>query len=156
MIKTRVKQTIDRCFAQGVEQGLWSRQAEGRYTVEVPKREEQGDFSTNFAMVAAKADRCTPREIAARLVDLLAADGEPVHVTGRGLFSATPARLAGRYAGALDWWAGPWPVDERWWDPERGKGRTARAQVLLGDEGESRALLLCYRQRRWYVEGIYE
>ena len=60
MIKTRVKQTIDRCFAEGAEQGLWSRQAEGRYTVEVPKREEQGDFSTNFAMVAAKADRRNP------------------------------------------------------------------------------------------------
>ncbi|WP_244602193.1 hypothetical protein, partial [Mycolicibacterium sp. NCC-Tsukiji] len=30
------------------------------------------------------------------------------------------------------------------------------AQVLLGGDGESRALLLCYRQRRWYVEGVYE
>ena len=90
MIKTRVKQTIDRCFAQGVEQGLWSRQAEGRYTVEVPKREEQGDFSTNFAMVAAKADRCNPREIAARLVDLLAADPIFARVEIAG-----PRRLAG-------------------------------------------------------------
>jgi protein ImuB len=52
----------------------------------------------------------------------------------------------------LRWWAGPWPVDERWWDPE-GKGRAARAQVLLEDE---RAFLLCYRQRRWYLEGSYE
>jgi len=54
----------------------------------------------------------------------------------------------------LRWWAGPWPVDERWWDPEPSRtGRTARAQVLLD---ESQALLLCYRQRRWYVEGSYE
>jgi len=60
-------------------------------------------------------------------------------------------------AGRLVWWTGPWPVDERWWDPDQAKaGRTARAQVLL-DRGESgQALLLCYRQRRWYVEGIYE
>jgi protein ImuB len=44
-------------------------------------------------------------------------------------------------------------------------GRTARAQVLLDGDERSReeqnprpaqALLLCYRQRRWYVEGIYE
>jgi len=75
-------------------------------------------------------------------------------VTGRGMFSAEPALLTvhGRDE-PLCWWAGPWPVDERWWDPDVGKGRTARAQVLLEDE---RAYLLCYRQRRWYLEGSYE
>ncbi|KUI48675.1 DNA polymerase [Mycobacterium sp. GA-1199] len=99
-------------------------------------------------------------------VELFDADGRPVRVTARGLFSTDPARLdaPGKAvkAGRLAWWAGPWPVDERWWDPEgRKAGRTARAQVLL-DDGSSRdarpgqALLLCYRQRRWYVEGIYE
>jgi protein ImuB len=92
-------------------------------------------------------------------VELLDADGNPVRVTGRGLFSADPWRLAapGR-DGRLSWWAGPWPVDERWWDPDQAKaGRTARAQVLLdGGDARSQALLLCYRQRRWYVEGIYE
>lgn len=110
-------------------------------------------------------------------VELVDADGRPVRVTARGLFSADPSRLttpgktvkagrlAAKLAGKLAWWAGPWPVDERWWDSEqassgRKSGRTARAQVLL--DGESRdgppgqALLLCYRQRRWYVEGIYE
>ena len=101
-------------------------------------------------------------------VEVLDGDGNPVRVTVRGLFSAEPARLAapanprvasllpaGRRDGRLSWWAGPWPVDERWWDPDRRAGRTARAQVLLeGDPGQ--ALLLCYRQRRWYLEGIYE
>jgi protein ImuB len=89
---------------------------------------------------------------------LLDVDGNPVRVTSRGLFSADPSRLAapGR-DGRLSWWAGPWPVDERWWDPDQAKaGRTARAQVLVGDDERSQALLLCYRQRRWYVEGIYE
>jgi protein ImuB len=91
-------------------------------------------------------------------VDLFDADGNPVRVTGRGLFSADPSRLVepGSNDSRLAWWAGPWPVDERWWDPELPKsGRTARAQVLL-DGRDERALLLCYRQRRWYVEGIYE
>ena len=109
-------------------------------------------------------------------VELFDAGGKPVRVTSRGLFSADPSRLVGFGPEAgLSWWAGPWPVDERWWDPEQAKtGRTARAQVLLDGRdvgprpkgrGRSReeqtvepgrALLLCYRQRRWYVEGIYE
>jgi protein ImuB len=89
-------------------------------------------------------------------VELLDAQGNPIRVTSRGLFSADPARLTLRDRDeALRWWAGPWPVDERWWDPDRTTGRTARAQVLLdGDPGS--ALLLCYRGRRWYLEGIYE
>lgn len=95
-------------------------------------------------------------------VELLDAQGNPIRVTNRGLFSADPARMIthGRDE-RLCWWAGPWPVDERWWDdrPVGGQGagpggsRTARAQVLLESEC---ALLLCYRQRRWYLEGSYE
>lgn len=92
-------------------------------------------------------------------VELVDADGNPVRVTARGLFSTDPSRLvAGKKGrdGRLAWWAGPWSVDERWWDPQRAKaGRTARAQVLLDTE-PAQALLLCYRQRRWYLEGIYE
>ena len=94
-------------------------------------------------------------------IDLLDAEGNPVRVTGRGLFSADPVRLSGDgRSGRLSWWAGPWPVDERWWDPNgTGKsGRTARVQVLLAGSGDvtDRAMLLCYRQRRWYLEGMYE
>jgi len=94
-------------------------------------------------------------------VELLDAEGSPVRVNGRGMFSTDPVRMIG--GGVHDreqrlcWWAGPWPVDERWWDPDPGSaapgGRTARAQVLLESE---RALLLCYRKRRWYLEGSYE
>src|SRR5689334_24684726 len=93
-------------------------------------------------------------------VELLDVQGNSIRVTSRGLFSADPARLTARGRdNRLHWWAGPWPVDERWWDPDRAGGRTARVQVLL--EGErpadpGTALLLCYRQRRWYLEGIYE
>ncbi len=89
-------------------------------------------------------------------VELLDAQGDPVRVSARGLFTAEPARLDGTPAhrGVLSWWAGPWPVDERWWD-QQGSGRTARAQVLI-DGDPPRALLLCYRRRRWCVEGVYE
>ncbi|MEE3062853.1 MAG: DNA polymerase Y family protein [Actinomycetota bacterium] len=91
-------------------------------------------------------------------VELLDAQGNSIRVTSRGMFSADPARLVARgQDDPLRWWAGPWPVDERWWDPDPNStgsaGRTARAQVLLESE---RALLLCYRQRRWYLEGSYE
>lgn len=91
-------------------------------------------------------------------VELLDEHGDPVRVTARGLFSTDPARLAapGR-SGRLSWWTGPWPVDERWWDTAAaGGGRTARAQVLLNGGDRQEALLLCYRQRRWYLEGRYE
>ena len=95
-------------------------------------------------------------------VELLDAQGNSIRVTNRGLFSADPSRLTSRGRDErLLWWAGPWPVDERWWDPDQAGpgGRTARAQVLLegghaSDPGT--AMLLCYRQRRWYLEGIYE
>jgi protein ImuB len=91
-------------------------------------------------------------------VELLDAQGNPIRVTSRGMFSADPARLVARGRDdPLRWWAGPWPVDERWWSDRPGAGqgssRTARAQVLLESE---HALLLCYRQRRWYLEGSYE
>jgi protein ImuB len=99
-------------------------------------------------------------------VELLDVHGDSVRVTSRGMFTAEPVRLAGNglgdghsYQGALSWWAGPWPVDERWWDPneQARAGRTARVQVLLGDNGiTGKALLLCYRRRQWYLEGVYE
>ena len=92
-------------------------------------------------------------------VELLDAHGGPVRVNGRGMFTTEPARLdgAGPHRGELSWWSGPWPVDERWWDPDHGRaaGRTTRVQVVLGGE-PPRALLLCYRKRRWYCEGRYE
>ncbi|BBZ35025.1 DNA polymerase Y family protein [Mycolicibacterium confluentis] len=95
-------------------------------------------------------------------VELLDEQGNSVRVTSRGLFSAEPARLDAphrEHCGRLRWWTGPWPVDERWWDQD-APGRTARAQVLLEDGSSATesgpALLLCYRKRRWYVEGVYE
>ncbi len=84
-------------------------------------------------------------------VELLDAQGNPVRVTVRGMFTAAPARLGGsRYQGTLSWWAGPWLATRQ----------TARAQVLVDNHSDHRdsgtALLLCYRQRRWYLEGVYE
>ena len=99
----------------------------------------------------------SPSVLLDQAVELLDAHGNPVGITGRGVFSAEPAQLrAPDRDGPLRWWAGPWPVDERWWDPDVKTGRTARAQVLVDRGHEERAFLLCYRQRRWYLEGVYE
>ncbi len=71
MIQERLKNIVDNCFSQGVESGHWSDKAAGKYTLEVPKRGGQGDFSTNMAMVMAGTERKNPHEIAAIMVSLL-------------------------------------------------------------------------------------
>lgn len=72
MIKTRLRERLDDCFRLGVEKGFWSAAAAGAYAVEEPKHAGQGDFSTNMAMVISGREKKNPREIAAKLRDMLA------------------------------------------------------------------------------------
>ncbi len=72
MIRSQLKEVIDHCFAQGVTDELWSDRAQGKYTVELPKHEGQGDYSTNIALVMAGIEKKNPREIAQTFVDRLA------------------------------------------------------------------------------------
>ncbi|WBC01452.1 DNA polymerase Y family protein [Micromonospora sp. WMMA1976] len=86
--------------------------------------------------------------------DVRDAAGEPVVVSARLAVSAAPARLIvgdGRPA-EITGWAGPWPVDERWWAPVEAR-RRARFQVSLADGA---ALLLAVEGGRWLVEAIYD
>ncbi|MEI2706877.1 MAG: hypothetical protein V9E89_16890 [Ilumatobacteraceae bacterium] len=46
-------------------------------------------------------------------------------------------------------WAGPWPVEERWWDTTRTR-RLARFQLLL-DGG--RLLEVAVEGQRWWLLG---
>ena len=87
-------------------------------------------------------------------VDVLAADGTPLGVSGRGHLSAAPARVGfGRGAPVeVTAWAGPWPTDERWWDPTAHR-RRARLQLLLAD---GRAVLVHVEGGRWAIEGYYD
>lgn len=90
MIKSQLKELVDRCFRQGVEQKLWSHQAAGNYTVEVPKREGQGGFSTNLALVIAGIEKRNPREIAGQFIRIVAGDDEllaKVEVAGPGFIN---------------------------------------------------------------------
>lgn len=96
------------------------------------------------------------------LVRLETAHAVPVQVTERGMFSADPHLLHwGTRTWRLAGWAGPWPVDERWWAPESDEPEsgafTARAQVQLdGEPADIRVLLLIYRDGSWRAEGLYD
>ncbi|MDZ7675849.1 MAG: DNA polymerase Y family protein [Acidimicrobiales bacterium] len=86
-------------------------------------------------------------------VDVLDATGRSVRVDGRGTPTAAPDRLRldGRTR-RITSWAGPWPVDERWWDPER-HSRRARFQVVT-DDGTARLVVL--ERGRWAVTATYD
>jgi len=72
----------------------------------------------------------------------LATDGAPT----------APAVLHdGRNAQPVAAWAGPWPVDERWWDAARAR-RIARFQVHTAD---GRLVLLAVERRRWWLLAEY-
>ena len=119
-------------------------------------------------------------------VRVLDAAGHPVRVTERSVLSSAPAMVAvnGGRPVRVRGWAGPWPVDQRWWDPVAG-WRGSRLQVVLGEvdgvggdgdgggggggggwaagdgrtgaaePGELALLLLC-RDGEWSVAGAYD
>ena len=65
-------------------------------------------------------------------VHVLDAFGEPLSVDDRGALSQPPAVFstgAGRELGRITAWAGPWAIDERWWDAATRK-RAHRFQVV--------------------------
>ena len=93
---------------------------------------------------------------------VLSAEGMPVRLTGRGAVSAEPARVRVSTSDrrTADWsadlvvdgWAGPWPIDELWWDPEAARA-VARFQVVAVD---GTAWLLVVEDGQWWVEARYE
>jgi protein ImuB len=86
--------------------------------------------------------------------ELLDERGSPVTVDERNVLSDPPARLrvgAGATL-AIVAWAGPWPVDERWWDPLHHRC-CSRFQVLTED---GRAHLAVLERGRWSVVATYD
>jgi arginyl-tRNA synthetase len=87
MIKERLKELLDNCFAEGTKQGLWTDAATGTYTIELPKHATHGDYSTNMAMIIGGRDKKNPRQIASQLVEMLSTNTgliEKVEVAGPG------------------------------------------------------------------------
>ncbi len=92
----------------------------------------------------------------ARVLD---AAGRSVVVTARGAMPAPPASFAvGDQAPvAITSWAGPWPVDERWWTPGAARsvvrcqlvdvrGRAYLVSTASGDE----------QSGQWHVDAVYD
>ncbi|GIF21172.1 protein ImuB [Actinoplanes tereljensis] len=80
--------------------------------------------------------------------------GTPVGVSARLELTGEPAALLVERGSPIEisGWAGPWPVDERWWATGESR-RRARFQVALID---GRALLLTLAGGHWAVEAIYD
>jgi protein ImuB len=78
--------------------------------------------------------------------------GTPVGVSARLDLTGDPAALIVERGDpiTITGWAGPWPIDERWWAGEESR-RRARFQVVLED---GRALLLSLAGGHWAVEAI--
>ncbi len=87
-------------------------------------------------------------------VAVVGADGDAVAVDGRGELSGPPGRLVipGNPSIDIVAWAGPWPIDERWWD-HRTRRRCARLQVVTNDDV---ARLLVLEGGAWFVEALYD
>jgi len=96
-------------------------------------------------------------------VEVLDEHGDVLQVTGRGMLSGTPAALrllsgdeaAGWRRGRsrpIIAWAGPWPIEERWWEPERQR-RLARFQVVTDDHD---GYLVVAEHRRWWISARYD
>ena len=90
-----------------------------------------------------------PRELI-----VLDAGGTPVSVDDRGTISAPPAVMVAQGGARRDLtsWAGPWPLDERWWDPLNA--RAAQRFQVVDDSGE--AWLLVLDEGGWWAEGRYD
>ncbi len=94
-----------------------------------------------------------------RPAQLLDATRRPVVVTERGAMPALPALfgMGGTDLTAVVSWAGPWPVDERWWSPDSA-GRVVRCQIV---DVRGRAYLVtgtmpANQPPSWQVDAIYD
>ncbi len=85
-------------------------------------------------------------------VQLIDQRGDPIRVGSRGFLSAEPTSLlfSNRVRHEVAWYAGPWPLVERWWVLDR---RRAHVQVVLA-HGE--AVLLVAELDRWWIVGVYD
>ena len=86
---------------------------------------------------------------------MLSEDHKPVKVTDRGLLTAAPAFVSiGEESDLMpiDAWAGPWPIDELWWEPDQAR-QIARFQIA---DVNGSAWLLVVENDQWWTEARYD
>ncbi|MFK8026128.1 MAG: DNA polymerase Y family protein [Ilumatobacter sp.] len=101
-----------------------------------------------------------------RRIEVVDVEGANVAVSGRGMVSAPPSSIRfllgteaegwrrGR-SRSVQSWAGPWPVDQCWWEPGAHR-RLARFQVVVEGEGVGdEAFLIVAEHQQWYVLAAY-
>jgi protein ImuB len=91
-----------------------------------------------------------------RTARVLDETGRPVIVTERGAMPMPPARFAMGEGPpvALTSWAGPWPVDERWWHRDSAR-HVVRFQLV---DVRGRAYLVSGNMATgtWQVDALYD
>jgi len=82
------------------------------------------------------------------------ARGRPVTIDERGRVSAAPAVIVSQTGTRRDLtaWAGPWPLEERWWDPASARA-VHRVQAV---DASGCAWLLVRDAEGWWAEGRYD
>ncbi|AEF42450.1 DNA polymerase Y family protein [Hoyosella subflava] len=131
-------------------------QSGGRGTAErvtlIPLGDEQVPASDPAAPWPGKLPEPAPSEVydPAPEVALLDERRREVLVTGRGILTAEPHTLMwDKDECSIEAWAGPWCVDENWWDAGSAQ-RAARLEILTENRG---ALLVKCTAGIWNVEG---
>lgn len=113
-------------------------------------RTRANDVAPWPAQLGAPAPMRTLRHPVA--LELLDAWGAPVHVTRRGVLSSDPDRVrwSARGDDRVRWFAGPWPLWERWWHEG---GARAHLQLVLASGA---ALLVRVEGDAWVLTGVYD
>lgn len=103
-------------------------------------------------------------------IDVVDRDGRRIAVDARHAMSAEPAgvRISGREYEVMAW-AGPWPLEECWWDPRRAR-RAVRMQLVVRTPGSkptvaptvaptaaptTRAMVVVLEHRVWRLAAWY-
>jgi protein ImuB len=99
-------------------------------------------------------------------VSVLDGAQRPVTVSGRGDISAPPVFFRIHRVERIASWAGPWPLEERWWDLHAAR-RQARLQIVVAstagadsrlsdaDATVERAYLVVLEGGQWWLEASY-
>lgn len=91
-----------------------------------------------------------------RPVHLMTESGESVRVDSRGNLNGAPSRFSptgsARELGTVRAWAGPWAVDQKWWDLDHGRA-VHRFQVV---DSTNTAWLLMLENGTWLAEARYD